>query len=349
MKRIAWLDIAKFFFIMTVIYSHLETIIDEFSCLVVPFMLPGFLFASGYTHRYGQNFRSFFIKKFRTLFIPWLVLGLFDICVSQVLSFGEHNFLSELFWNFLQIRGRNDKLWFVAALFTAYFPFYFFIEWFNRKNAKDNHRVELFMLIALAIFCAGILYNSTVDPAIFPWGTNSLPWHIDYSFRAIFFMAVGYFFHEKYEAYYERFNPYVRVIVLFVCHAAIVYAPYFVAIPSGLFSVLANLITPLLGILTVVSVSKVFPENRFALFVGQNTLLYFGFQGKVYGVIEGLARRLFAVPYAAILSNKLSSLIFSIALTFVVAIILIIPCVIVNRYFPFILGRKRSTKTAPAK
>ena len=36
-----------------------------------------------------------------------LVLGLFDICVSQVLSFGEHNFLSELFWNFLQIRGRN--------------------------------------------------------------------------------------------------------------------------------------------------------------------------------------------------------------------------------------------------
>ena len=70
MKRVQWLDISKFFFILIVIYSHLESAVDEFSCLIVPIMLPGFLFASGYAHRSGQDFRCFFIKKFRTLFIP---------------------------------------------------------------------------------------------------------------------------------------------------------------------------------------------------------------------------------------------------------------------------------------
>ena len=126
MKRVQWLDIAKFFFILIVIYSHLESAVDEFSCLIVPIMLPGFLFASGYAHRSGQDFKSFFIKKFRTLFVPWLILSIFDISLSQIASFGEHNYFYELGWNFLQIRGRNDQLWFVAALFTAYIPFYFY-------------------------------------------------------------------------------------------------------------------------------------------------------------------------------------------------------------------------------
>lgn len=344
MKRIEWLDIAKFFFIMVVILEHLEAGADELSCLIVPYALPGFLFASGYTHKAGQSFKSFFVKKFRTLFIPWLVLSVFDISLSQLVSFGEHNFINELAWNFLQIRGRHDQLWFVAALFTAYFPFYFFIEWYNRKPAAGNHRTELFMLIALIIFAGAVTYSSLMDPTLLPWGTSSLPWHLDYAFRGLLFMACGFFFRQKYEKSFEKFNPYARALVLTLLHAAIVYAPYFVTIPQGLFSVLANLVTPLLGVMAIVSISKILPANAYLLYVGQNTLLYFAFHGKVFGVIEGILRRFFAGPYSAILANKASSIIFAIVLTVIVSIILIIPSYIVNRYFPFILGKRRAPR-----
>ena len=344
MKRIQWLDIAKFFFILIVIYSHLESAVDEFSCLIVPIMLPGFLFASGYAHRAGQDFKSFFIKKFRTLFIPWLILSVFDISLSQIVSFGEHNYLYELGWNFLQIRGRHDQLWFVAALFTAYIPVYFYIEWYKRKSSQGNYRTAVFFLIALAIFGCGIAYSVLMDPALLPWGSVSLPWHIDYAFRAVFFMACGYFFREKLESRFDSCKPAIRTVLLFSVHAAIVYAPYFVTIPDNLFALLANLVTPLLGILSIVSLSKMLPAKRYFLYVGQNTLLYFAFHGKVYGVIEGILRQFFAAPYYALLSGKISSILFAVALTILVSLILIIPCYIVNRWFPFVVGKKRPGK-----
>lgn len=345
MRRIIWLDIAKYFFIMVVILEHLEAGADELSCLIVPYALPGFLFASGYTHKAGQSFKSFFIKKIRTLFIPWLILSVFDISLSQLVSFGEHRYFYELGWNLLQIRGMHDQLWFVAALFTCYFPFYFFIEWYSKKSAENNHRTELFLGLALLSLGAAVAYSFIAKPEWFPWGTISLPWHADYALRGIFFMSCGYFFREKYEAFYERFNPYSRAIFLTLLHAAIVYAPYFINIPDAVFSVLANLVTPLLGVLSIVSISKILPANRYLLYVGQNTLLYFAFHGKVFGLIEGILRGFFAQPYYAILSNKVSSILFAIAFSVVVSLILIIPSYIVNRWFPFILGRRR--KTAP--
>lgn len=345
MKRIQWLDIAKYFFIMFVIYSHLETAVDELSCLIVPIMLPGFLFASGYTHRSGQDFKSFFYKKFRTLFIPWLILSIFDITLSQLASFGEHNYLYELSWNLLQIRGKHDQLWFVAALFTAYFPFYFFIEWYKKKSSQGNHRTTLFFIIALAFFGCGIAYSTHMPPSLLPWDSNSLPWHLDYAFRAVFFMACGYFFREKFEPRFDAFSPVLRTIFLWALHAIIVYAPYFCIIPDGIFSLLANLVTPLLGIFSIVSLSKLIPENQYLLYVGQNTLLYFAFHGKAYGVIEGICRRFLSEPYYAILSEKATSIIFAVLLSLAVSYILILPCYIVNRWFPFILGKKKPVKT----
>ncbi|MBQ3211583.1 MAG: acyltransferase family protein [Oscillospiraceae bacterium] len=341
MKRIEWLDIAKYFFIMVVILEHLEAGADELSCLIVPYTLPGFLFVSGYTHKSGQPFKSFFIKKFRTLFLPWLILTFIDITLSQLVSFGEHRYFYELGWNLLQIRGLHDQMWFVAALFTCYFPFYFFIEWYKKKSSENNHRTEAFLALALLSLGAAVLYSLTMKPEWFPWGTISLPWHADYALRGLFFMSCGYFFHEKYEKYYERFNPYIRAIVFTLVYAAIVYAPYFVTIPNLIFSVTANLITPLLGMFAIFSISKVLPANPYIMYVGQNTLLYFAFHGKVFGLIEGIFRSFFAQPYYAILSNKITSIVFAIIFAVVVSLILIIPSYIVNRWFPFILGKRK--------
>lgn len=136
-QRIVWLDVVKYICIIMVMLSHLEADTDLWYAFYSPFFLSAFFFAAGYVYKPKDNFGGFLYKKFRQLFIPWLVFSLFDILLSQVISFNQHESLwTELKWNFLQIRGLGDEIWFVAALFVAFIPFYRFINWYESKHSK---------------------------------------------------------------------------------------------------------------------------------------------------------------------------------------------------------------------
>lgn len=131
-KRIEWVDIVKYVCIIMVMLSHLETRTEVWSAFYSPFFLTAFFFTAGYVYKPKGDFREFIYKKIRQLFIPWLVFSIFDIGLSQLISFNVHeSLLEELKWNFLQIRGQGDLIWFVAALFVAFIPFYFFIQWYE--------------------------------------------------------------------------------------------------------------------------------------------------------------------------------------------------------------------------
>lgn len=136
-KRIVWVDVVKYICILMVMLSHLEARTDVWQAFYTPFFLAAFFFVSGYVYKPKDNFKLFLYKKFRQLFIPWLVFSIFDILLAKVISFNQHESLSvELMWNFLQIRGYGDGVWFVAALFVAFIPFYFFIDWYEARNEK---------------------------------------------------------------------------------------------------------------------------------------------------------------------------------------------------------------------
>lgn len=138
-KRIEWVDIVKYVCIVMVMLSHLETRTEIWNAFYTPFFLTAFFFVAGYVYKPKENFKDFLYKKFRQLFIPWLVFSVFDIVLSQVISFNAHeSLLEELKWNFLQIRGRDDQIWFVAALFIAFIPFYFFVQWYEAEPQKVN-------------------------------------------------------------------------------------------------------------------------------------------------------------------------------------------------------------------
>lgn len=136
-KRIEWVDVVKYVCIIMVMLSHLETRTDIWSTFYTPFFLTAFFFTAGYVYKPKVNFKKFMYAKFRQLFIPWLVFSVFNLSLSQVLSFNAHGSLSEeLKWNFLQIRGQGDQIWFVAALFVAFIPFYFFIKKYETISEK---------------------------------------------------------------------------------------------------------------------------------------------------------------------------------------------------------------------
>ena len=78
------------------------------------------------------------------------------------------------------------------------------------------------------------------------------------------------------------------------------------------------------------------------LYVGQNTLIYFALHGKAFSFIQVLLSRYAAGSYSAILSNAITSNLFAVAFTFLLSFILLIPAYIINRWFPFIVGRKKT-------
>ena len=136
-NRIEWVDVVKYVCIIMVMLSHLETRTDIWSAFYTPFFLTAFFFTAGYVYKPKKNFKEFLYSKFRQLFVPWLVFSVFDIVLSQIFSFNAHGSLSEeLKWNFLQIRGQGDQIWFVAALFVAFIPFYFFIKKYETISKK---------------------------------------------------------------------------------------------------------------------------------------------------------------------------------------------------------------------
>ena len=79
--------------------------------------------------------------------------------------------------------------------------------------------------------------------------------------------------------------------------------------------------------------------NPVVLCMGQNTLIYFGIAHYVNFILQFLIKTVASSFYTTVLSNELYSMIFSIVLATTTSLLLIIPSGIINRYFPFILGR----------
>ena len=101
------------------------------------------------------------------------------------------------------------------------------------------------------------------------------------------------------------------------------------------------------GIYLLTKICKAFKGNKYVLYIGQNTVLCFAFHGKIFSVLQVLIKKLFEDAYAVILENSIISALFQIVLTVIVSFILIVPIYVVNKYFPFVVGRpyKNSIKS----
>lgn len=291
-KRIEWVDIVKYVCIIMVMLSHLETRTEIWSAFYTPFFLSAFFFAAGYVYKPNNSFGVFLDKKIRQLFMPWLVFSVFDIVLSQIITFNEHDsLLEELKWNFLQIRGQGDQIWFVAALFVAFIPFYFFIRFYESKPQKINggycNKCVVAIALAWLLSFSSILYTRLVPADIFPWNTTSLPWHIEYMFQAMFYMVLGYMFRHNMEAEFDKYNTLKLRIVALLAYLVLVFVPFFgkVKVPM-VGDILYHYLTVVVGIATLILIAKEIKANRYINYVGQNTLIYFALHGKALSVIQ---------------------------------------------------------------
>lgn len=103
-------------------------------------------------------------------------------------------------------------------------------------------------------------------------------------------------------------------------------------------NIVDSLIITIVGLILCVYVSKRFLQNnKFLLFVGSNTLFYFAFHGKVYSLLQFITSKLLHTYIIG--QNHLNDFCIAICIVLLDAIILIIPMIVVNKYFPQILGK----------
>ena len=343
-NRIFWLDAVKFICIMFVMLSHLDSRTLVQYLFYDPFFLACFFFASGFAYKHQNNFKSFFYKKIRGLFIPWFVFSNINILLSHFISFNSHDDIKkEFILNLIQLRGHGDGVWFVAALFIAFIPFYYFIQYY--QNSRSSHKTGKLLFASFILSLASILFEKYASPQIFPWNEAVLPWHLEYIFQANLFMILGYLYkaHDIDIHLAPLFRP-ISLLLGWSIYITGIYVPYYAHCSfAPATNILISYATSLLGCILIIGTSKKIPYNRYVAFIGQNTLIYFAFHGKCYSVLQTLANRFFHEQYQMVLSNELYSSLFAIALTFLLSLILIIPALIINKYFYFIIGRKKTT------
>ena len=331
-KRIEWVDTVKYICIIFVMLSHLESTTDYLDQFYVPFFLTGFFCVSGYVYRKGDSFKTHLLKKTKGLLWPWFLFSNLNILLSIVITFkGNRDFKQMLLKNLIQVRGYGDVAWFLVALFVAFIPFYFVIKW-------DKPRVTIPVVCILSVLSH--VYMILMPKSVFPWGSAALPWHLESVFIYLLWMVLGYYFKGLVESKFDSFNNLLSRIIILIGYIGIISVPMLIHFNKSTMFIYGYF-ESVLGIALIIMVAKTIKTNRYIAFVGANTLLYFVLHAKLFTVIEKVLSTKFSGFYQTCLSNDITSSLLAIVISIAMSFILIIPVYVINRYLPWMVGRKR--------
>lgn len=155
-RRIEFIDLAKGFCILLVVWGHslgpLGPIDTRFVWGTSLFRMPLYFFLSGLFFKTYEGFGGFFKRKVNKLLIPFLFWHVLFVCsvpfVSRTETFGMH-----LFWDFILPQGdpHNTALWFLNCLFFLNMLFYGAVK--LSSLISQNKRTQSLVLAAFAILC----------------------------------------------------------------------------------------------------------------------------------------------------------------------------------------------------
>lgn len=171
-QRLEYLDWAKGFAILLMLYGHTSGEWDFSQIWVYSFHMPIFFIIGGYIFAVKSatqsfellHFRSFVIKQFRHLFGPYFVWGVFYCCFFAVLSFVSEGVFSafEKFSHliFMTFTMRDcTSLWVIPCYAFSVILLYFIVSILqNSKGFKLRFLLFTFVLAVLFFLLEGFSY-----------------------------------------------------------------------------------------------------------------------------------------------------------------------------------------------
>ena len=322
-NRIQWIDYLKGICMIAIVMNHLSWP-EWYARFLSPFHLVGFFFVAGYTFNLKASFREFLVTKIRTLLIPVLVFGLLNALLTYI--YPGTILKDRLIGILTQIPGKWDDLWFVACLFTMSILFYPIV-----KYVKSN--VLRFVVTVVAAIAGIYTFNQGPD----------LPWQFENACILLPAIYIGYWARstnagKKVMHLLRNSWTLLALLVMYVLLIC-VYDNYPIDVHIlnyGSFPFFW--ISAIIGTMLIISISMNLESiaDRFSLralqYVGKNTLIYYACQSKVITIL--IAVLSIANIYT---TNYISNILVALA----VCVFLVIPTEIINKFCPFILGRKR--------
>ncbi len=185
LKRISWIDSAKGFGIILVLWLHIA-IDDGFIHLwILSFVLPLFFFVNGYTFSGNYNVRLFLQKKIKAYVISYFLLIVPVILFKLLMAIYQHEYETGMAVDLLHkafLQNRYLVLWFLPCLFWVN------LLQFALIKITANSFSKMSIMVLLIAFC-GLLY--------YRFGGGSLPWNIDAAATSLPFFYFGYLCRQK--------------------------------------------------------------------------------------------------------------------------------------------------------
>ena len=268
-QRLLWLDMAKGYGILFIIWAHLDT--SLLSVWMYSFHVPLFFILAGFTFNTNTTFSTFLAKKSKSLLLPYLCLGggilLYYILNSILNGAFTWKFLLDLMLDFL-LQRRFLPLWFITTLFLLNLIAYPMIRFIKNK-------ILLFILSILFAIVAMVYYSV---------GGGYLLWNIDVCFAAMPFFIIGHLCKENHEKIKNFFDKKIKIFVAFIIFLIINVSLLILSTSMG-YKVLdmysstygcqpLTYISAISGSFAIIMLSHLF-DWKPILYIGKNSLLYF--------------------------------------------------------------------------
>ncbi|MBR6349417.1 MAG: acyltransferase family protein [Lachnospiraceae bacterium] len=339
-QRYDWLDQLKGIAMIFIVLGHVtasKAMPHVIFCY--SFHIPLFFMISGITAKIHRNrhpetefIPRFIWTKIKQLVIPYFLLNIvflpiyyLNFAVIRGKSVSILNLIIGMFYsNQDRIKAPTDATWFLLTLFLAEIVF----DLLERVLKRDSTK--------LLIAGIGLGLLSYVDSIS---GKHILyPWHIQAVPMAVFFIALGYWFMENKDRVVKTFdiifkNIFLRVLCLLIIFAA----GTFLALKNGKVSMPGSQYQSIIlfiivyfclaGVLTYISIWMK-PLWIFK-FIGKNTIFYMAAQCVILSTLTGL------FPWASWLVKNCPY-----AMAIILIIILIPLSMFINKFLPFLVGKK---------
>lgn len=338
-KRIVWVDYAKAFAILFVVFLH-AGIPYPLKGLIRVFLIPIFFFISGVFSKINKyNDTNAFLKhKSQSILIPYLAFNLLTFSFWYFIGrhFGaDENTNTNALESFLGIFTSTATslkhyvpLWFLTCLFVVE-SLYFLI--FNKIKSK---KYQLITLTILFLF-SWLMYSLNV---------KGLPWSIDIAISMLIFYGIGAFFKDL---VLKDSSKSMRNITLLtgisILATIIVILTYTINDEAKVYiNQLGNysifFVGALAGIILMISLTKLITmftkPNKLILYIGKNTLIILALHLIAGSVVKAISYFGFGLPLS-IYEKPFVTFIYSI-----LSVIILIPAIyFINNFTPFLLGK----------
>lgn len=321
-KRELWIDILRGFAIFLVILGHSYNSNNWYFLLTGPVKMPLFYLLSGYVAKTALPFCDYVKKSAYRLVFPWLIFSLFPLYVLKCTLLRDFEGLVQYLIAFFT----GKKEWFILSFFISQMLFYFI-----QRVAKGNRIIQLF--IGAACFAAGLTVLHSAD--IFCINT---------ALTGVFYMAWGVVLREEGNSTKilgNKKNTAVcgAIYALLIIVSAVSYPGKSMDFHNvSYYNVAICVVLSAAGISVLIALVKKV-QNKKALYpiaiLGKHTIVVYLINSIAIHRLQNLLGRITVY-------NK--TFVASIIISVLVAAIGTAVSVICGKYFPWMVGMKRTKK-----